>query len=129
MDAFEHEPLDIYQAAIEFVVLVDKLTKTFSPGRAYLADQLLQGATAMTRDIAAGASEFSDADKARFLGEARRSAVQCASLLDLCRSLNLAGEEQIASGRQLLLQIVGGLTQLERALAGENRAARGPRQG
>ena len=39
MDAFEHESLEVYQLALEFIGLADKLTKMFSPARAFLADR------------------------------------------------------------------------------------------
>ena len=37
---FDHEKLDVYQIAIEFVVLVDKVIENLPRGRACLADQL-----------------------------------------------------------------------------------------
>jgi four helix bundle protein len=47
MHNFDHEKLDVYQAAIEFVVLIDKIVEHFPRGRAYLADQLLRAGTSI----------------------------------------------------------------------------------
>ena len=40
MNHFDFEKLDVYQASIEVVVLIDKITVSFPRGRAYLTDQL-----------------------------------------------------------------------------------------
>ncbi len=40
MKHFDFEKLDVYQASIEIVVLIDKITESFPRGRAYLTDQL-----------------------------------------------------------------------------------------
>src|SRR5262249_28292963 len=40
MNDFEHERLDMYRAAIEFLVLADMIAAALPRGRAYLADQL-----------------------------------------------------------------------------------------
>ena len=37
---FDHEKLDVYQAAIEFVALADDVVENLPRGRSYLADQL-----------------------------------------------------------------------------------------
>ena len=39
MNYFDHKKLDVYQAAIEFVVLINAVIENFPRGRAYLADQ------------------------------------------------------------------------------------------
>ncbi|MFT4060335.1 MAG: four helix bundle protein [Legionella sp.] len=36
MQYFDHEKLDVYQKAIEFVVLIESIVKQFPKGRAYL---------------------------------------------------------------------------------------------
>ncbi|WP_415076201.1 four helix bundle protein, partial [Legionella sp.] len=40
MQYFDHEKLDVYQKAIEFVVLIESIVKQFPKGCAYLIDQL-----------------------------------------------------------------------------------------
>jgi len=45
MDYFDHERMDVYQVAIEFIALADELGANLPRGRAYLADQLRRACT------------------------------------------------------------------------------------
>ena len=110
MTQFEHERLDVYQAAIEFLALADTMAGNLPRGRSYLADQLRRAASSISFNIAEGAGEFSTLDKARFYRMARRSATESAAILDACRVLALADEASSQSGRGLLLRIVAMLT-------------------
>ena len=109
---FSHEKLDVYHTALHFVVLADDVASTASRGRGYLADQLRRAATSIPLNIAEGAGEFSRRDKARFYRIARRSAAECAAILDVCRHLNLAAEHNITNGKELLNRIAAMLTRL-----------------
>ena len=80
---FDHEKLDAYQRAVEFLDLVDRILETTPKGRAHLKDQLDRAATSIVLDIAEGAGEFSPRDKRRFYRMARRSATECAAVLDI----------------------------------------------
>ena len=51
---FDHEKLDVYQAAIEFVVLVDEMIPTLPKGRAYLVDQLQRAASSIALNLSTG---------------------------------------------------------------------------
>jgi len=88
MNEFEHERLDVYQAAIQFLVLADTVAGELPRGRGYLADQLRRAASSIAFNIAEGAGELAPADKARFYRMARRSATESAAILDGCRSLS-----------------------------------------
>ena len=66
MSEFDHERLDVYVAAIDFVALVDDVVEHLPRGRAYLADQLQRAATSIPLNIAEGVGEFSTSEKARF---------------------------------------------------------------
>ena len=66
MNEFEHERLDVYKAAIEFLVLADALAATLPRGRAYLADQLRRAASSIPFNIAEGAGELAAEEKCRF---------------------------------------------------------------
>ncbi len=74
----------IYQAAIEFVMLADEVI-----GRAYLSDQLQRAALSIALNIAEGAGEYAVDEKARFYRMAKRSATECAGVLDVCQRLDL----------------------------------------
>ena len=110
MNEFEHERLDLYQAAIQLLAQADTIAGNLPRGRAYLADQLRRAASSISFNIAEGAGEFAAADKARFYRIARRSATESAAILDACRVLALADEASSQIGRGLLLRVVAMLT-------------------
>ena len=116
MATFDHEKLDVYNAAIVFVALADDVIEHLPRGRGYLADQLQRAATSIALNVAEGAGEFSKKDKARFYRMALRSGTECAALLDVCRKLKLVDEKAASHGRDLLLRIVSMLTRMSRNL-------------
>jgi len=117
MNEFEHERLDVYQASVEFIAIADQVASRLPRGRAYLSDQLHRAATSIALNIAEGAGEFAPADKARFYRIARRSATESAAVLDVARSLGLAGPDLLAKGRALLLRVTAMLTAMVLKLA------------
>ncbi|HZO16065.1 MAG TPA: four helix bundle protein [Polyangiaceae bacterium] len=76
MNQFDHERLDAYRAAIEFVGTADRILEQIPPGRGYLKDQLGRAALSIVNNTAEGAGEFKPSDKARFYRMACRSATQ-----------------------------------------------------
>ena len=118
MNQFEHERLDVYQAAIEFLALADTIAGNLSRGRSDLADPLRRAASSISFNIAEGAGEFSALDKARFYRMARRWATESAAILDACRVLVLADEASSQSGRGLLLRVVAMLTAMVVKISG-----------
>ncbi|MFA6304117.1 MAG: four helix bundle protein [Legionella sp.] len=101
MPNFDHEKLDVYQTAIEFVVIIESIVKQFPKGRAYLVDQLQRAGSSVTLNIAEGAGEFSANEKIRFYRMARRSATECAAILDIGMRLNLIDENVRSKSRGL----------------------------
>ena len=114
MNVFDHEKLDVYQVAIDFVALADDVVERLPRGRRYLADQLQRAAVSVPLNVAEGAGEFSPRDKKRFYRMGLRSATECAPILDVCKRLKLAEESLVSSGRELLLRLVSMLTRLVR---------------
>jgi four helix bundle protein len=112
MNCFDHEKLDVYQAAIALVMLIDEIVERLPRGRAYLADQLLRAGTSVLLNIAEGAGEYSGNEKIRFYRMARRSATECAGIFDICHRLQLIDETQYLKGRELLIRIVAMLTKM-----------------
>lgn len=117
MQQFDHEKLDVYQTAVEWVVLAQDIVMAMldDKGNGSLADQLQRAASSITLNIAEGAGEFSSAEKARFYRIAKRSATECAAILDVARRRTCISEEHFESGRSLLLRVVGMLVKLARA--------------
>ena len=114
MNYFDHEKLDVYQAAIELVVLIDQAIDNFPRGRAYLADQLHRAGTSVPLNIAEGAGEYSRDEKNRFYRIAKRSATECAGIFDVCRQLNLIEKTLYSKARELLVRIVSMLIKMAR---------------
>ena len=115
---FDHEKLEVYKAALSFLRISSLLTDSFPPGRAYLADQLNRASLSICLNTAEGAGEYSRKDKARFYRMARRSATECASILDACRILEIGAENLLEEGRVILLKIVSMKVKLIKALDG-----------
>lgn len=113
---FDHERLDVYTAAVDFVVLAHGITSNLPTGHGDLADQLRRAATSIVLNIAEGAGEYSKAEKARFYRIACRSATECAAVLDVSMRLEIATAASCQPARELLLRIVSMLINMGRAL-------------
>ena len=111
-DYFDHEKLDVYRVAIEFVLLGQKTIEKLPKGNSHLADQLHRASTSITLNIAEGAGEISKNEKIRFYRIARRSATECAGILDICDRLQLVEKTNHMKARELLIRIVSMLTKM-----------------
>lgn len=107
---FDHERLDVYHLAIEFVARANDVVEQLPRGRGYLADQLQRAALSVVLNIAEGAGKFSPADKAVFYTRAPGSATESAAVLDVCRRLNLM--PSVDADKAVLERIVSMLTKL-----------------
>lgn len=114
---FDHDRLDVYLAAVDMVALTQAIVGAFPPGYSDLADQLKRASTSIALNIAEGAGEYSRADKARFYRFAKRSATECAAILDVARKLEIISREPFDTGRALLLRVVSMLIKMVQALA------------
>ena len=108
----DHEKLTVYQVAIEFVILADEVIEHLPRGRGYLSDQLQRAALSIPLNIAEGAGEYALDEKARFYRMAKRSATECAGVLDVCQRLRLVEESRYMKGRELLIGIVSMLIKM-----------------
>jgi four helix bundle protein len=108
----DHEKLTVYQVAIEFVILADEVIENLPRGRAYLSDQLQRAALSIPLNIAEGAGEYAVDEKARFYRMAKRSATECAGVLDVCQRLRLVEESRYMKGKELLIGIVSMLIKM-----------------
>lgn len=111
---FDHDKLDVYRLALDFMANADAVASAFPRGRSYLADQLRRAATSVVLNIAEGAGEFAAAEKARFFRMARRSAVECAAVFDIADRLRLADAQRVAEVRSLAVRIVSMLVRMIR---------------
>ena len=108
----DHEKLDVYHIAIEFVILSDAIIEHIPRGRGYLSDQLQRAALSISLNIAEGAGEYAIDEKVRFYRMAKRSATECAGILDVCEKLQLMDEQKYVKGRELLIRIVSILVKM-----------------
>ena len=51
MRSFDHERLDVYKTAIQFVASAEVMVQTFPRGRAYLSDQLRRASSSIPLNI------------------------------------------------------------------------------
>ena len=68
----DHEKLEVYRFAIQFVILADEIAESLPRGRAYLVDQLRRAGSSIPLNIAEGAGEYAPMEKARFYRIAKR---------------------------------------------------------
>jgi len=80
----DHERLDVYAVALEFLVFANEVIERLPRGRGHLADQLTRASTSIVLNLAEGAGKLSKADKRRYYVTARGSATESAALLDVC---------------------------------------------
>lgn len=116
---FDHERLDVYHLALDFLTFAEQIIAALPKGRSHLADQLARASLSIVLNIAGGADKISAADKRRYYVSARGSATESAALLDVCLRLELAAEREHCVGKELLTRIVSMLVKLARSL--ENR--------
>jgi four helix bundle protein len=108
----DHEKLDVYRLANEFLVFSFRAAQQVPRGYAYLTDQLLRASSSITLNISEGAGKQSKADKRRYYLSARGSAGECAGLLDALLAFEMLGREDFDEQKQRLERIVAMLTKL-----------------
>ena len=122
---FDHERLDVYRLALDFLVFANDLTSKLPRGRAHFADQHGRAALSILLNIAEGAGKTSPADKRRFYLTARGSATESAAMLDALTRLGLLDETHQLRGKEILLRIVSMLVKLARTLESARKDERG----
>ncbi len=108
------ERLDVYRVAPEFQGVAAAVELRYA---AVLRDQLRRASLSVPLNIAEGAGQRSKAQKCRFDGIARGSAMECAAIFDVLRLRRLAPQSDCRHARSLLIRVVQMLTRLEQALS------------
>jgi len=114
--SFDHERLDVYQAALDFVALCEDVLEQLPRGRAHPVDQLSRASTSIVLNIAEGAGKYHKPDKRRFYLTAAGSATESAAVLDICVRLKLIDPELQRRGKEILHRVVAMLVKLASAL-------------
>ena len=125
--ALDHERLEVYQIALEFLVLADRVIENLPRGRGHLADQLTRASISIVLNTAEGAGKFSKLDKRRYYLAAVGSSTESAAILDVCLRLKLTEPEIHRSGKDLLERVVSMLVKLAKNLQQADREGGGER--
>lgn len=115
MQALDHEKLDVYHLALDFLVLANGIIEALPGGRSHLADQFTRASTSVVLNLAEGAGKLSKPDKRRYYMTARGSATESAALLDACLRLKLLDEALHGKGKDMIVRIVSMLIRLAQA--------------
>lgn len=102
---FDHEKLEVYRQAIEFVGWLSSLIDT-NPNLGSVKDQLDRAATSIPLNIAEGNGKYTPKDRCRFFDIAHGSALECAAGLDVLVAKGKASVVQIEAGKEILQRIV-----------------------
>lgn len=113
---FAHEKFDVYNLAIDFVVLADDVVEEFPKGRGYLADQLLRASTSIPLNIAEGTGKISKGSKKNYYSISQASTAECSAIFDVCNKLKIINQEHYIMGKEMLSRIAVMLTKLMKSL-------------
>jgi four helix bundle protein len=104
------QKLDVYQRALEFLAVANRIRGRFPKGNADLAEQLRRASQSNPQNIAEGCGRTARADKAKHYTIARGSAMECAAHLDVMKLDELVESELYESGVELIERTVAMLT-------------------
>ena len=110
--AFDHENLDVYQVALDFLIQADSVLERLPRGRGHLADQLTRASTSIVLNIAEGAGKYSGPDKRRYFLSALGSTTECAAIFDILHRLNLIDEPEHRAAKVMLDRVAAMLVKL-----------------
>ena len=119
--SFDHERLDVYRVALDFIVIMDDTIAQLPRGRSHLADQLHRAATSIVLNIAEGAGKFSKPDKRRYYLSAIGSATECAAIFDVLLRIRTVSPERHREAKVLLQRVASMLIKLAKGLQDEGR--------
>lgn len=111
----DHERLDVYHLALDFLVFANGVIEALPRGRSHLADQFTRASTSIVLNLAEGAGKLSKPDKRRYYVTARGSATESAALLDVCVRLKLLDEATQKAGKDMIVRVVSMLIRLAQA--------------
>ena len=112
---FDHEKLNVYHEALDFVGHATELLERV-PKRVAVYDQLDRASTAIPLNIAEGTGKFTPPDRCRYYDTARGSALECAACLDVLVVKKILKQE-ITEAKAVLIKVVSMLVGLIKAVA------------
>jgi len=115
---FDHEKLDVYQRALEFVAWCELLREEQVVPHSFQT-VFDRTSTAQVLNIAEGNGKFSTKDRCRFIGHARTAALQAAANLDVVTARHPELSDRGRQGKAVLSDIVRMLVAWQRSISGE----------
>jgi four helix bundle protein len=109
---FDHERLDIYRLAIQYVTSSYRIAKLLNGPERHARDQWLRAAQSIPLNISEGNGKQSLKDKNRFFEIARGSALECAAIHDILSAFEAIDSDLNRDGKTKLKRIVSMLTRL-----------------
>jgi len=119
---YKFQKLDVYQLALEYLDLLYRLSKKFSPEEKYnLTSQLQRAATSIVLNISEGSTGQSDAEQNRFLGLAMRSYLETIACLDIAQRRKYLDEAEVIQTTEFGHGLFGKLQSFRRSLVMNRR--------
>jgi four helix bundle protein len=115
---FDHERLEVYRRAIDFVRWCDEFRKKDCIARS-VEIALDRSSTGLALNIAEGNGKFSKKDRCRFIGHARTAALQAAAHLDVIAVRNSQMRHKTEEGKGLLADSVRMLVAWQKRVSGD----------
>ena len=116
MAQFDHEKLDVYQRALEFVTwtseLIAELKQVAEVSVREPCDHLDRASLSILFNTAEGNGKRQMRTRAKFFDDARGSATECAACLDALVAKKACSGDRVVEGKELLVRIVSMLTKL-----------------
>ena len=109
---FDHDKLDVYRLAIEYVADSFGIAKELSGLHRHARDQWVRAAQSIPLNIAEGNGKRSVKDRSRFFDIARGSALECAAIQDVLLVSGGINAEIGVPAKAKLKRIVAMLTRL-----------------
>ena len=120
---FDHEKLDVYRVALEFVVWTgEMLDGALEDCRLSACKHLEESSTSVPLNIAEGNGKRSLKDRCRFFDISKASALESSACLDVLVARGKIAAERVESGKDLLVRVVEMLTKMNARLLGSARA-------
>src|SRR4051794_40011913 len=101
----DHERLDVYDLALEFLVHANGIIEGLPRGRSHLADQFTRASLSIVLNLAESAGKHSKLDKRRYYVTARGSGTESAAV-DVCFRLKPLDDIGHKTTKDMLVRIV-----------------------
>ena len=109
---FDHEKLEVYQLALEFIAWCEQILKRPELRGTYAKKHLDEASSSIPNNIAEGNGKWSSKERRRFFEIARGSSLECASCLDTLVAKQRLIKDDVNPGKAKLRSIVNMLTKM-----------------